>query len=75
MVTPAVATGQSATTQGASITSESFGFVNSADPAHPEQDNEVLKYTLTNRKGMRVSMGLDRQRKWQPVGLCFSVSA
>ena len=56
VVAPAVATGQSATTQGASISSESFGFVNSADPAHPEQGNEVLKYTLTNRKGMRVNI-------------------
>ncbi|HWL50307.1 MAG TPA: aldose epimerase family protein [Acidimicrobiia bacterium] len=56
VVAPAVATGQSATTQGASISSESFGFVNSADPAHPEQGNEVLKYTLTNRKGMTVNI-------------------
>jgi aldose 1-epimerase len=56
VVAPAVATGQSATTQGASITSESFGFVNSTNPDHPEQGNEVLKYTLTNRKGMRVNI-------------------
>ena len=56
VVAPTVATGQSATTQGASITSESFGLVNSTDPAHPEQGHEVLKYTLTNRKGMRVSI-------------------
>ncbi len=56
VIAPTVATGQSASTQGASITSESFGLVNSADPNHPEQGNEVLKYTLTNRKGMRVSI-------------------
>ena len=56
VVAPAVATGQSATTQGASISSESFGFVDSADPNHPEQGNEVHRYTLTNGKGMRVNI-------------------
>lgn len=51
MVAPA-----GATTKGASITSQSFGFVDSNDPAHPEQGNEVDLYTLTNRKGMRVGI-------------------
>ena len=34
---PTVATGQTASQQGASITSQSFGFVDSDNPAHPEQ--------------------------------------
>jgi aldose 1-epimerase len=57
LVAPAAATEQAATTKhGASITSQSFGFVDSDDPAHPEQGNEVDIYTLTNRKGMRVNI-------------------
>ena len=53
---PTVATGQTASQQGASITSQSFGFVDSDNPAHPEQGNEVQMYTLTNRRGMRVNI-------------------
>jgi aldose 1-epimerase len=57
LVAPATATGQATTSkQGASITSESFGFVDSDDPAHPEQGNEVFLYTLTNRRGMKVNI-------------------
>lgn len=57
LVAPAVATEQGATGKHeASITSQSFGFVNSADPAHPEQGEEVGIYTLTNRNGMRVNI-------------------
>ncbi len=41
---------------GPSITSESFGIVDSDNPAHPEQGNEVFKYTLTNKNGMKVSI-------------------
>jgi aldose 1-epimerase len=51
-----VATGQTASQQGASITSQSWGPVDSDDPNHPEQGNEVHLYTLTNRRGMRVNI-------------------
>jgi aldose 1-epimerase len=53
---PTVATGQTASQQGASITSQSWGPVDSDDPNHPEQGNEVHLYTLTNRRGMRVNI-------------------
>jgi aldose 1-epimerase len=53
---PTVATGQTANQQGASITSQSWGLVESDDPNHPEQGNEVHLYTLTNRRGMRVNI-------------------
>jgi aldose 1-epimerase len=53
---PTVATGQTASQQGASITSQSWGTVDSDDPNHPEQGNEVDLYTLTNRRGMRVNI-------------------
>jgi aldose 1-epimerase len=56
-VAPATATEQAAIhKQGASITSQSFGFVDSDDPAHPEQGKEVFLYTLTNRRGMKVNI-------------------
>ena len=53
-VVPAAAANQAATQQGASITSDVFGVVDS--PGHPEDGNTVDIYTLTNRKGMRVNI-------------------
>ncbi len=55
-VVPAAAAQQAATTQGASITSQPFGEVNSTNPAHPEQGKPVEIWSLTNRKGMRVNI-------------------
>ena len=55
-VVPAAAANQAATTQGASITSQPFGEVNSTNPEHPEQGNPVEIWTLTNRRGMRVNI-------------------
>jgi aldose 1-epimerase len=51
VVVPAGAAGE-----GPSITSQSFGIVESDDPSHPEQGNEVDLYTLTNSKGMKVNI-------------------
>jgi aldose 1-epimerase len=53
-VVPAAAANQAATQQGASITSDVFGEVDS--PGHPEDGKTVDIYTLTNRKGMRVNI-------------------
>jgi len=53
-VVPAAAANQAATQQGASITSDVFGVVDA--PGHPEDGNTVDIYTLTNRRGMRVSI-------------------
>ena len=53
-VVPAAAANQAATQQGASITSDVFGVVDS--PGHPEDGNSVDIYTLTNRRGMRVNI-------------------
>ncbi len=53
-VVPAAAANQAATQQGASITSDVFGVVDS--PGHPEDGNTVDIYTLTNGRGMRVSI-------------------
>ena len=55
-VVPAAAANQAATTQGASITSQPFGEVNSTNPEHPEQGNPVEIWTLTNRRGMKVNI-------------------
>jgi aldose 1-epimerase len=56
MLTAIVVTPAGASKGGPSITSESFGFVDSDDPAHPEQGEEVFLYTLTNRRGMKVNI-------------------
>jgi aldose 1-epimerase len=56
LAAPTVATGQTASQQGGSITSQSWGLVESDDPNHPEQGNEVHLYTLTNQRGMRVNI-------------------
>lgn len=56
MLTAIVVTPAGASKEGPSVTSETFGIVNSEDPNHPEQGEEVFLYTLTNRRRMKVKI-------------------